>query len=334
MIFFLFEAPIGPIQSVTAVRNTNNPSSINVNWTPIDSPYVQGYNISVTEGSTGRTLYFPVGPGSVSETIITNISPQDTYSIAVTPITNDSSISVMPSTPVTVGSTSTDGQCNPAEGFLVDLLLTRNISALYNRSAIESQAGFPMRALKAALGGRNTFISNCTDPILHLSASACYKDYKEKTRKTVKFRTKFKTKKTKPKKKKSKKTKKRTKTVASTTGGTVNFYIRGLVLCGSCSRNSTMQKRDIEVSIKSGATAEWNMERNGMERMRRHVNRIKRKPRTKTKTKTANIVQEVPPMVTVDNKMYNVYFRQNGKSQGLFCGNTTVTAGTLCGKYI
>ncbi|XP_019854094.1 PREDICTED: nuclear pore complex protein DDB_G0274915-like [Amphimedon queenslandica] len=323
---------VGPVQSVTAVRNTNNPSSINVTWTPINSPYVQGYNISVTETSTGTTQYFTVGPGSASQTIITNINPQNAYTVTVTPVTNDSTIAVMPSTPVTVRPIiSTGGQCNPAEGFIVDILLTRNISALCNCSTIESQAGLPMRALQAALGGSNAFIRNCTDPILHLSASACYEDFKEKTRKTIKFKTKFKTGKSK-KTKKTKKTKKgRTKTVTSATGGTVNFYVRGLVLCGSCSRNSTtMQKRDVEVSLKSGARAEWSVQRNGMERMRRHVNRIKRKRTKSKKTKTANIVQEVPPMVAVDSKMYNVYFREDGKSQGLFCGNTTVTAGTLC----
>ena len=89
---------------MTAVRNANNPSSINVNWTPIDSPFVQGYNVSVTETSTGTTQYFSVGPGSVSEIVITTINPQNTYTITVTPVTNDSSISVRPSVPVTVGS--------------------------------------------------------------------------------------------------------------------------------------------------------------------------------------------------------------------------------------
>ena len=324
---------------MTAVRIANNPSSINVTWTPIDSPYVQGYNISVTETSTGTTQYFSVGPGSVSETVITNINPQNTYTITVTPVTNDSSISVTPSVPVTVGSISTGDQCNPAEGFTVDILLTRKKSAFWNCARIERRAGLPMRALQAALGGSNAFISNCTDPIVHMTASTCYESYKEKTRKRIKFMKNFRS----GISKRTRKSRSNSGTSSGRftvrTGGIVNFSIRGLVLCGSCSRNSTtMQRRDVEVSLKSGATAEWSVERNGMERMKRHLNKIKRKmtksTKTNAKTKTVNILEEVPPMITVDNKMYNVYFREIGKSQGLFCGNTTVTAGTLCGKDI
>ena len=299
-----------------------------------------GYNVTVT-GSDGSTRSISVGPGRANRATITNVIPQNGYSVTVKPITNDTSITTPPSRPVSVPPATTgSGRCNPAEGYIIDVVLTRNRSAESNCTTIAAQRDFAMKALEAALGGNNALISNCTDPIMHVRETDCSEDYKDKTKsrnKTPKF-PKFKT--GSKKSKKTKKTKKgRTKTPNSTTGGTVYYGVRGLILCGSCVRNSTVSKRDVESITNNIAINEVAVRRirEGMvlERMMREVRRMKRKHGTKgTKnTKSARITQQVPSMVNVNNQLYNVYFKEKGL-EGMFCGNTTVSAGTTCGKII
>ena len=299
-----------------------------------------GYNVTVT-GSDGSTRSISVGPGTANRTTITNVIPRNSYSVTVKPIANDTSITTPPSRPISVPpATTSSGRCNPAEGYIIDVILTRNRSAESNCTTIAAQRDFAMKALEAAFGRNNALISNCTDPIMHVRETDCSEDYKDKTKsrnKTPKF-PKFKT--GSKKSKKSKKTKKgRTKTPNSTTGGTVYYGVRGLILCGSCVRNSTVSKRDVESITNNIAIDEVAVRRirEGMvlERMMREVRRMKRKHRTKgtKKTKSVRITQQVPSMVNVNNQLYNVYFKEKGL-EGMFCGNTTVSAGTTCGKII
>lgn len=299
-----------------------------------------GYNVTVT-GSDGSTRSISVRPGTANRATITNVIPQNSYSVTVKPITNDTSITTPPSRPVIVPPATTgSGRCNPAEGYIIDVVLTRNRSAESNCTTIAAQRDFAKRALEAAFGGNNALISNCTDPIMHVRETDCSEDYKDKTKprnKTPKF-PKFKT--GSKKSKKTKKTKKgRTKTPNSATSGTVYYGVRGLILCGSCVRNSTVSKRDIESITNNIAIDEVAVRRirEGMvlERMMREVRRMKRKHGTKgtKKTKSTRITQQVPSMVNVNNQLYNVYFKEKGL-EGMFCGNTTVSAGTTCGKII
>ena len=322
-----------------AVRNPQDPSKAIIQWTPSgNSGQFGGYVVTIT-GSDGSTQV--INTGSMTQMTVSNLSASIDYNVVVFP-TGTGGVLPGPASNITAITEGTHDKCNPAEGFSVDVTLQR----LRNENEkhcecmdIDDTKGFMSQALNAALIKDGSLVQNCSDPILIVDGFSCGelkkapKEGTPKREKTEKTPKKPKTpkggKKDKSPKKarkpnRTKRTKKAKTTKTKSPGYNdlgVEIKVYGLILCNSCQpfQNSTdgNGKRSVD-----------NWEPTRFVRRLEHV----RERRTKEKSpKKGQVVDEVPDLIFVGGRTYNVTVKDRGRL-GLFCGCNLVGPGTACGK--
>ena len=244
-------------------------------------------------------------------------------------------VDVSASSTAPLQTTNPVAQCDPAEGYLVDVILQReNDGSCGDCETIDKQNGFIMQSLNAVINS-NSLEGNCTNPIIITKGFYCGSgEGKDKTPKKGGTPKKGTPKKGTPKKgtpkkmkpKKMKGTPKMNKATAEKSRGrrytrtrgrrntlddSTEVIINALVLCNGCSpfqSNTGIGRRSI----------------------RRHS--IERRTK-KSKATSSQVIQDmVPPMITVGGLGFNVTVNEQGIA-GLFCNCNLVDEGTACGKY-
>ena len=311
-----------------AVRDPQDPSKAIIKWTPSgNSGQFGGYVVTIT-GSDGSTRV--INTGSMTQVTVTNLSASIDYNVVVFP-TGTGGVLPGPASNITAITEGTHDKCNSAEGFSVDVTLQR----LRNENEkhcecmdIDDTKGFMSQALNAALIKDGSLVQNCSDPILIVDGFSCGelkktpKEGTSKREKTEKTPKKPKTAKGGKKAKSPKKARTRKKAKTKSPGYNdlgVEIKVYGLVLCNSCQpfQNSTdgNSKRSVD-----------NWEPTRFVRKLEHV----RERRTKS-PKKSQVVDEVPDLIFVGGRTYNVTVKDKGRL-GPFCGCNFVEAGTACGK--
>lgn len=314
---------------ITSVVRPLPGSQITISWTPITSPGLTGYNVTL-RGSDGTTSTLSSGPTITTQTI-GGLNPQTTYNITVTPLGDGMIMPGAPSPAVTSLPATQPDRCNPGEGFEVDITLFRDTPDI-NCTQLEQQntTMLSMEALNAVLLMNNALDSNCTNPILSVRDYSCeFRDPSDSTPKSPSKKSKSKSKK--PKKEKSPKGRRQRRTKSGKKSKSkyskslkrkpLVVSIKGRVVCNPCSvitrkRRDIIEERLIRAAVRGRIVK------------RKHPKKSKSKSKSKLKSK---IIEEPPSIVTIRGQHFNSTATDRGR-EGLFCQGMIVDMGATCGK--
>lgn len=215
-------------------------------------------------------------------------------------------------------------KCNPAEGYLVDVILTTDDSSCECKK-IDEQNGFAMQSLNAAIINSNSLQENCANPIVITKGFYCSNKGTDKTPRREKTVTKRKNKTPKKSKKekslkkdktksKSKSKKEKTPKSSQSNNDDTKMLIEALVLCNTCDSFKNVPATSHR-SIKY-PTAKSIMSR-----------------RTRSKYKGSQIIQQAPSLIATGGQYFNVTIIEKGRL-GLFCDCNLVDEGSSCGRLI